>query len=140
MRADEARRSKAVFPMIPARRCAVLLLSLACAANFAPTGVRAAELSFSLRIENGGVSENMRRIRVKQGDVVSLLWSVDQPVLLHLHGYDIERRIEPGSVGEMTFTARATGRFPIHAHTTGARADGTAREETPLVTIEVYPR
>ncbi len=35
---------------------------------------------------------------------------------LHLHGYDIEKRIEPGAVTEMTFTARATGRFPVEVH------------------------
>jgi hypothetical protein len=127
-------------PLTPVLRRAVLLLSLACAASAATIDAQAVELTFRLRIENGSVSENTRLIRVQQGDVVTLLWSVDQPLLLHLHGYDIERRIEPGSVGKMAFTARATGRFPIHAHSTGPRGDGTAREEVPLVTIEVYPR
>jgi hypothetical protein len=135
-----SKAQRALTPLMPVLRRAVLPLALACAASVVTIDAQAAELTFSLRIENGSVPEKMRWIRIQQGDVVRLLWSVDQPVLLHLHGYDIERKIEPASVGEMTFTARATGRFPIHAHTAGARADGSAREEAPLVTIEVYPR
>ena len=103
-------------------------------------GAQAAELTFILRIENGRVPDNMRLVRVKQGDVVKLRWSVDQPVILHLHGYDIERRVEPGTVGAITFTAHATGRFPVNAHTTRARAGSHAHEEAPLVYIDVYPR
>jgi hypothetical protein len=118
----------------------ILLSSLVCAASIATVGVQAAEITFDLRIENGRVPENMRLVRVVQGDIVRLRWSVDQPVTLHLHGYDIERRVEPGSVGEMSFTARATGRFPLHAHATAARTDSNAHEEAPLVYIEVYPR
>ena len=58
----------------------------------------------------------MRLIRVKQGDAVRLRWSTDRPIALHLHGYDIETKVEPGAVAEMTFTARATGRFPVEEH------------------------
>jgi hypothetical protein len=127
-------------PVMSALGRRVLLFSLVCAASIAVIDASAAEFTFSLRIENGRVPENMRLVRVKQGDVVKLRWSVDQPVILHLHGYDIERRVEPGTVGEITFTARATGRFPVHAHTTGARSGSHAHDEAPLVYIEVYPR
>ena len=118
----------------------VLLLVLAWTTSVAAFDARAAELSFSLRMENGRLPENMRLVRVTQGDVVRLLWSVDRPVTLHLHGYDIERKLEPGTVGEMTFTARATGRFPVHAHATGERAGDRVHEEAPLLYVEVYPR
>jgi len=138
MKCSGAQRAPA--PLMTALRRAVLVWSLAWAAGVVAIDAQAAELTFSLRIENGSVPEKMRRIRVEQGDVVRLLWTVDQPLLLHLHGYDIERRLEPGSVGEMAFTARATGRFPIHAHAEGARAGRSAHEEAPIVTIEVYPR
>ena len=76
-----------------------------------------AEVTFDLKIENGKVAQNMRLIRVKQGDAVRLRWTTDRPSLLHLHGYDIEKKVEPGAVAEMAFEARATGRFPVEEHT-----------------------
>jgi FtsP/CotA-like multicopper oxidase with cupredoxin domain len=98
----------------------------------------AAELTFDLKVERGSVAESMRLIRVKQGDVVKLRWTSDRSLVVHLHGYDIEKRIAPGSAVEITFTAHATGRFPVHVHAQGA--GGGAHEEAPLVNVEVYPR
>ncbi len=110
----------------------VLALVLAAAIGVA----RGAEVTFVLSIENGRVPENMRRIRVKQNDVVKLRWSADRPMTVHLHGYDLEQKITPGTVSEMTFTARATGRFTVEPHlpSSGGHAHGDV-----LVTIEVYP-
>ena len=98
-----------------------------------------AEVAYALRIENGHVPENMRLIRVTQGDVVTLQWSADKPSVVHLHGYDIEKRVVPGMITDLTFTARATGRFPVNLHGTGTETAGHGHEDT-LVTIEVYPR
>jgi hypothetical protein len=106
----------------------------------ASTGAAAAELTFDIKIERGRVPEAMRLIRVTEGDVVKLRWTSDQPLVLHLHGYDIEKRIAPGAVTELAFTAYATGRFPIHIHEQGAGAGGHAHEDLPLATVEVYPR
>ena len=113
-------------------------LSLSLITSGAPA--LAAELTFDIKIERGCVPDTMRLIRVNEGDVVKLRWTSDQPLVLHLHGYDIERRITPGIVTEMTFTAYATGRFPIHVHAQGAGAGGHTHEDAPLATIEVYPR
>jgi hypothetical protein len=110
------------------------------AASSAFFGALAAQLTFDLTVAHGRVPDTMRLIRVKQGDVVRLRWSADQPVTLHLHGYDIEKHVEPGTTTDLTFTAYATGRFPVHVHAQGARIDGPAHEEEPLVNIEVYPR
>ena len=96
------------------------------------------EVVFDLKIEKGRVAPNMRLVRVKQGDVVKLRWTSDRPIVLHLHGYDIERRVEPGSVAEMSFVARATGRFPVEEHKAdmkGGHSHGAA-----LVRVEVVPR
>jgi translation initiation factor IF-1 len=96
----------------------------------------AAEVTFVLRIENGRLPANMRRIRVRQNDIVKLQWSADRPMRIHLHGYDLERSIEPGAVSEMTFVARAAGRFTVEQHmsSSGGHAHGDI-----LVTIEVHP-
>jgi heme/copper-type cytochrome/quinol oxidase subunit 2 len=108
-------------------RCALMLLLLALAAV-------AAELTFVLPIENGRVPEALRRIRVHQNDAVTLKWSSDRPITIHLHGYDIEKQVRPGTITEMTFTARATGRFTVETHEASGGHHGP-----PLVTLEVYP-
>ena len=101
--------------------------------------VRAAEVAFDLKIDKGKVPPSMRLIRVKQGDSVRLRWTTDRPIMLHLHGYDIEKKVVPGAVSEMTFTARATGRFTVEPHIGAQRSGGHAHGK-PLVTLEVYPR
>jgi hypothetical protein len=117
-------------------RCFLSLLLVLTA--IAVSGAKADELTFELRIERGHVPANMRLIRVKQGDVVKVRWSSDRSIALHLHGYDIERKIEPGVVAEMTFTARATGRFPVQEHQ--AASGGGHTHGAPIVQIEVLPR
>ncbi len=112
----------------------VLTLPLGGAINVAS----AAEVTYVLTIANGRLPENMRRIRVKQNDVVKLQWSTDKPMNVHLHGYDIEKELAPGAVTEMSFTARATGRFTIEPHLAKQPSGGHAHGEI-LVTIEVYP-
>jgi len=113
------------------------LLALSLSAAFAP-GVRAAEVTFMLHIENGHVPENMRLIRVKRNDIVKLQWSSDRVVTIHLHGYDIEKEITPGTVTDMLFTARATGRFAVEPHLGREPSGGHAHGDV-LVTVEVYP-
>jgi FtsP/CotA-like multicopper oxidase with cupredoxin domain len=96
-----------------------------------------AEVAYALNIKNGHVPANMQLIRVTQGDVVTLQLTADKPSTVHLHGYDIEKRVVPGAVTDLTFTASATGRFQVHLHGAQAESDG---HEVVLVTIEVYPR
>ena len=103
-----------------------------------PLVASAAEVTFALRIENGHVPENMRLIRVKNNDVVKLQWSADRPMTIHLHGYDIEKEITPGTMTEMTFAARATGRFTVEPHLAREPSGGHTHGDV-LVTIEVYP-
>jgi hypothetical protein len=81
----------------------------------------------------------MRLIRVKQGDAVRLRWTTDRPIVLHLHGYDIERKVEPGAVTEMSFVARAAGRFSVEEHKPDAKG-GHSHGEAALVRIDVLPR
>jgi len=103
------------------------------------TDARAEELAFDLRIEKGRVAKTMRLIRVKQGDAVTLRWTTDRPVVVHLHGYDIEKKVEPGAVTEMAFVARATGRFSVEEHKADAKG-GHSHGEAALVRIDVLPR
>ena len=109
------------------------------AMGFAPAAAQGSpELVFDVRIERGRVAPAMTLIRVTQGDAVRLRWTSDRPIILHLHGYDIESKVAPGSVTEMAFIARATGRFPVEEHNPHAQG-GHAHGEA-LVRIEVHPR
>ena len=121
--------------LVSARWALALLLITA-----GSTCVPAAKVTFDIKIERGRVPNTMHLIRVNEGDVVKLRWTSDQPHILHLHGYDIEKRIVAGAVTELAFTAYATGRFPIYVHAPGASVGGHAHEDAPLATIEVYPR
>src|SRR5229473_7899975 len=116
-------------------RVSMLALSLSGALTVAAD---AAEVTYVLTIANNRVPDNMRLIRVKQNDVVKLEWSTDKPMSVHLHGYDIEQEVKPGTVTEMTFTARATGRFTVEPHIGKTPSGGHAHGDI-LVTIEVYP-
>jgi len=139
-----AHNGKARAVTSPSRRTRSLLLGIAmlfgAVAGLATvTRAQGAEVAFDLRIEKGKVAQTMRQIRVKQGDAVKLRWTADKPIMLHLHGYDIETKVEPGAVAEMAFEARATGRFPIEEHRPNAKG-GHSHGEAPLVRIEVRPR
>jgi hypothetical protein len=99
---------------------------------------RAEELTFDLKIEQGRVPPAMRVIRVKQGDTLKLRWTADRLVALHLHGYDIERTVQPGAIAEMSFIARATGRFVVQRGV--PQSGGGHSHEAIIVTLEVLPR
>jgi hypothetical protein len=60
-------------------------------------------------------------------------------MVLHLHGYDIEKKVVPGAVTEMAFVARATGRFSVEEHKTDAKG-GHSHGEAALVRIDVLPK
>jgi hypothetical protein len=94
------------------------------------------EQVFELRIEDGEVADEVRTLRVTEGDRVRLRWTADARTIIHLHGYDIEREVTPGRVTEMQLEAYATGRFPIEVHAHG----DASHHEAPLLVLEVYPR
>ena len=76
--------------------------------------------------------------RVTQGDAVTLRWTTDEAVSVHLHGYDMELAIAPDAPAEMSLEAFATGRFPVTSHGFGGHHGGD--EETVLLYLEVHPR
>jgi hypothetical protein len=104
-----------------------------------PARVQAADVAFDIRIEKGQVAQKMRQIRLTQGDNVRLRWSSDRPIVVHLHGYDIETHVTPGAIAEMAFTAHAAGRFAVEEHKPDARG-GHSHGASSLVRIEVRPR
>jgi hypothetical protein len=69
-------------------------------------------------------------ITVSEGDRVVLRISTDSATEVHVHGYDLEREVEPDEAARLSFEADLTGRFEIEDHET----------EEELGTLVVEPR
>ena len=84
--------------------------------------------TFDLSAEGGGMSPP--EISVREGDTVTLRVNSDRPMEFHLHGYDVEREVEPGRKAKLQFKADLTGRFEMEDHDS----------EEELGTLQVPPR
>ena len=78
-------------------------------------------------------------IQVKQDDTVTLKIDSDIPGAFHLHGYDIEREVQPGEVSDLAFTADATGRYRIafHKASSGGSSSGHSHGESAGTTASM---
>jgi hypothetical protein len=83
---------------------------------------------FDLRIS--GETMEPSDVTVTEGDRVVLQITSDFPLEVHLHGYDLEREVEPGEPARLSFEADLTGRFEMENHET----------EKELGTLVVEPR
>ncbi len=75
------------------------------------------ERTFDIGIEGGEMDPG--EIPVTEGDQVTLRLDSDEPIEVHLHGYDIEGAVSPGETAELRFEADLTGRFEIEDHESG---------------------
>jgi len=125
--------------MRPIPRRAVLVAAAVAAMALAkpPSGIAADTKTFDIVIKQGKVI-GAKSARVTQGDKVILSWTSDEPITLHLHGYDIERRVGPDKPADMMIDARATGRFPVEAHSEEKGNGGHGH--AALFHLEVYPK
>jgi hypothetical protein len=91
------------------------------------------EKAFEIRLVDGRAAADRNTLRIGKGDKVELRWTSDRPILLHLHGYDIDTTVAPQSPATMAFTANIAGRFPVSEHRHGG---GHARA---VLYLEVHP-
>jgi plastocyanin len=85
-------------------------------------------------IRGGEVAGGPAEIRAKNGDTVVIVVSADAPDDIHLHGYDIEKKVEPGKPATFRFKADLEGEFELESHV----AEDAGRD--PLVgTLIVEP-
>ena len=103
------------------------------------TQLKQGEQIFKLDIKQRSLSDDRTYVRVKQGDKVRLHWTSDEPVLLHIHGYDIIVSLSPEVPSEITFEAHATGRFPVTSHGFDTPDPTHHAREITLLYLEVYP-
>ena len=95
----------------------LLLLFLAASLTMAACGNGGTEaITFNLEIEDGSLKQDEPVLRAEQGDEVTISITSDENLSFHLHGYDIEREVGPGSPVSFEFTANATGSFPFTIH------------------------
>jgi hypothetical protein len=92
---------------------------------------------FELEIRDRQILGGEEVVRVNEGESVELRFTTDEAMVLHLHGYDVERSLEPGSVTSFHLEAFATGRFPLTTH--GAAHGDHDGGEVTLLYLEVYP-
>ena len=91
----------------------VLIGSLAIAA--CGGGGEPEEVTFDLQIDRA-LMGSQSALEVKQDDVVTFNVTSDEAASFHLHGYDHELELAPQQTGIMSFTAAATGSFPMTVH------------------------
>jgi len=97
-----------------------------------PAGAAVAPRAIAVEIANGKVKGD-DTLKVRQGEQVELRFSSDRPVVLHLHGYEVETKVTPTAPALMSFKASLPGRFPVHEHREGP---GNHRA---LLFVEVHP-
>jgi plastocyanin len=86
-------------------------------------------------IRGGKVVGGPAEIHAKNGDTVVIVVSADAPDDIHLHGYDIEKKVEPGKPVTFRFKANLEGEFEIESHV----AEDAGRNPL-LATLIVEPR
>lgn len=93
---------------------------------------------FEIPIVKDRVPPDFRRIKVREGDRVILIWSAEESMTVHVEGYDAVVAVLPGKPAIMEFDARRTGRFPIHGHS--GSSGGHGHGHRALSHIEVHPK
>lgn len=110
-----------------------LLVSLTVLASACGGGPR--ERSFTLQFDGTHLTPDL--VAVKKGDRVTLTFHSPEAGVFHIHGYELGVPVEAGGKGEVTFTADATGRFPIHFHP--KEEGGEGHQEGAAGYLEVRP-
>jgi hypothetical protein len=83
----------------------------------------------AIRVVDGVPEGGIQRPTLEQGEKVVLVIRTDTGDGVHLHGYDIEKHIDPGKPVRIPFTATIAGRFELELHPT----------DTLLAVLQVQP-
>jgi FtsP/CotA-like multicopper oxidase with cupredoxin domain len=80
-----------------------------------------------IQLRGGEVVGGPKTIKVTKGDRVRIVVSADAEDDIHLHGYDIEKKVQPGKPARFDLVASIEGQFEMESHV----AEDAGRE--PLV-------
>lgn len=81
------------------------------------TGVPAPQ-ERKINLSVGTVKRDPAELIVREGDRVTIEVSSERPLQFHLHGYDIQREVQPGAPATIAFEATLTGRFQMEDEVT----------------------
>jgi plastocyanin len=100
---------------------AISICFITCGTNNAPDSEEShgSTMEFNeiaIKIHGGEVSNHQDNITVMKGENVRLVFNSDQALVVHLHGYDLEKTVPINEEVVMEFWANATGRFVITSH------------------------
>ena len=88
------------------------------ASNSAPEPGSAADrrsnVTFDLALREGTMAPD--EVQVEEGDHLTLRLTSEEPLQVHIHGYDLQRELVPGKPVTLSFEADLTGRFEIEDH------------------------
>lgn len=87
---------------------------------------------FSLVVKDHALSSGPALMQARQGDTITLHVQADQEGELHLHGYELEIKLQPGGEAQLSFVADRAGRYYLHMH----GPDGSHAE---IATIDIQP-
>jgi hypothetical protein len=85
--------------------------------------------TITIVVEQGRPRGGIARPTIAKGDKVLLVVRTDAGEEVHLHGYDIEKPVTPGTPVRIPFTADLPGRFELELH----------HPDALLAVIEVRP-
>ena len=85
--------------------------------------------TITLVVESGRPRGGIARPTVAKGDKVVVVVRTDAGEEVHLHGYDVEKPVTPGTPVRIPFTADLPGRFELELH----------HPDALLAVIEVKP-
>ena len=85
--------------------------------------------TITLVVESGRPRGGIARPTVAKGDKVVVVVRTDAGEEVHLHGYDVEKPVTPGTPVRIPFTADLPGRFGLELH----------HPDALLAVIEVKP-
>jgi len=119
---------------------AFLIAAAACHHDTSALAAEPAAKTFELAIPQEADRVAARVLRVKKDDLVRLRITSETAGEIHLHAYRLDVKVTPGSLAELSFKARATGRFRIEWHPESVPAKKGYQHAPPLATLEVRPR
>lgn len=70
----------------------------------------------AITVKKGRPVGGIKRPSVKKGKVVRFVLTIDKGEEVHLHGYEIERKVVKGKKVVLQFTAKLPGRFELELH------------------------
>ena len=80
------------------------------------TTTTAKPTTITIVVRGGRPQGGIRRPTIAEGEKVVLVIRTDAGEAVHLHGYNVERTVTPGTPVRIPFTATLPGRFELELH------------------------